>query len=96
MFLKVKNFIEKDVDYKGLNIDFIEPFSQYIDYDMNQTTFIYNSSYEPNIDIIEITEEEYLIFKEELENKPKQPSEIDLLKQQIESLNIALAELMGL
>ncbi|MBU5485257.1 hypothetical protein KQI86_13015 [Clostridium sp. MSJ-11] len=96
MFLKVKNFMDKNVDYKGLIIDSIKPFSQSVDYDKNESVFIYNDTYEENEDIIEITEEEYLMFKEEIENKLKQPTEVDLLKQQIESLSIAMAKIIGM
>lgn len=91
MYIKILNFVQADgkCDYKGLDTKKIEIGSQ-IDYSKGDNTFyfIYNGEISQNVDLIQITENEYLTKKQET---PK--TEMELLQEKVALQEQSILEL---
>lgn len=97
-YYKINNFQKENglCDYKGIDIKLNVPYSQIHDI-KNNIYYLINTDEKMVVheDIEILTEEQYNQIKLEFENKPKPKSEMELLQEQINAINIALAETLG-
>lgn len=97
-FIKITNLFNKfgQPDYKGLDIDKFIVGSQH--YDMENAVCITATTEEvipTNTDITKLTEADYDTLVINIENAKKAPTTAENLQTQIDNINVALANIMG-
>lgn len=92
MILKINNLRQQDgkSDYKGLDIDLIEPGTQLYPTKENTAYFKYNGFKNQNSDVIEITESEYIAKKNEIESTLPIP-----IDERVSTLETLVLQLQG-
>lgn len=99
-FVKISNLIQMNgiADYKGLDIDKFVPGMQLYP-NLRENNICMVVTLEENIptykDIKIVTEEEYNLFKEEIK-KDSPATEEEILKERIASLELAMANIIGM
>ncbi|MEK5477267.1 hypothetical protein NYE70_09950 [Paenibacillus sp. FSL R5-0407] len=96
-FYKVKNLMTfGQYDYKGLDLDqFIAGSQVYNDTDNEFAVASTEEGFDGHADVTQITEAEYLAYREAHKPKPVTPVDAEALRQQLSAANEEVAALRG-